>query len=68
MAKYVPRFLLELVGNQAPNRRLECLRNASVVAERIAKSLIDSKAEAIDSGQDSRDLFSLLGESYRIIA
>jgi len=60
ITRYLPRFLLELVARLVPNRRLEYLRNASMVAERVAKSLIDSKAEALISGKGSRDVLSLL--------
>ncbi|KAF8161361.1 cytochrome P450 [Crassisporium funariophilum] len=56
LAPYIPGFLLRIVGDRAPNHRLEHLRKSSVVAIRVAKSLIDSKAEALKLGKGNRDI------------
>jgi len=63
-AKFLPRFILERLTDMAPNPRLEQLRHAASVAVKVAKSLIDTKTEALMAGKEgSRDILSLLGES-----
>ncbi|KDR75603.1 hypothetical protein GALMADRAFT_226232 [Galerina marginata CBS 339.88] len=57
---YLPKTLVSYIGKQAVNPRLEQLRNASVVATKVAKGMIDSKADALQDGKGSRDVMSLL--------
>ena len=64
---YVPKLVLRLLAAASPNPRLEQLRNASVVATKVAKQLIDEKAEALMGGKGNRDLMSLLGSCRALI-
>ncbi|KAF8817623.1 cytochrome P450 [Phlegmacium glaucopus] len=64
LSKFLPRLVLERLADIAPNPRLEKLRHASAVATKVAKSLVDSKTEAVMTGkQGSRDILSLLVRS-----
>lgn len=61
IAKYMPVWLLQGLTDHAPSKRLAHARYTSQIANGVAKSLIDLKAEALVEGKGSRDVFSLLG-------
>ncbi|KAF8814480.1 cytochrome P450 [Phlegmacium glaucopus] len=63
-ANFLPRSVLERLADMSSNPRLQLLRHASAVAIKVAKSLVDTKTEAVMAGkQGSRDILSLLVRS-----
>ncbi|KAF8814485.1 cytochrome P450 [Phlegmacium glaucopus] len=63
-ANFLPRFALERLADMSSNPRIQLLRHSSAVATKVAKSLIDSKTQAVMAGkQGSRDILSLLVRS-----
>ncbi|KAF8963608.1 cytochrome P450 [Flammula alnicola] len=61
LVPYLPKFVLSYIREQAPSHRLQQLRHAFVVGNKVAKEMIDSKSKALSGEiQGNRDIMSLL--------
>jgi len=64
ISQYIPRHILELLGDHAPSSNLNHARSTGRLATHFAKSLVASKTEALLRGEGERDIMSLLGLSF----
>ncbi|TFK44964.1 cytochrome P450 [Crucibulum laeve] len=60
LLQYIPINLISSLLQYFPSPRLERVRQTAQLATKIAKSLVDSKAEAAMQGKGNRDVMSLL--------
>lgn len=56
-----PVWFLNLLARFSPSRNRAHARSAARIANRIAKEMIDTKADALSQGKGNKDIMSLLG-------
>ena len=64
VARYIPGCVFQTLVDYIPSTNLERLRNTEKIAISVAKSLVDSKTEALEGGKGRRDVMSLLGRLF----
>jgi hypothetical protein len=62
MLAYVPTCIREFLGDHVPSHKLLHARTAAKLATCVAKSLVDSRTDALLRGRSNRDIMSLLGK------
>lgn len=63
MLAYVPETIREALVDYMPSSKLNHARATTNLANGVARSLVDLKADALLQGKGNRDIMSLLGES-----
>jgi hypothetical protein len=63
MLAYIPTCIREFLGDHIPSHKLLHARTAAKLATGVAKSLVDSRTDALLQGRSNRDIMSLLGKS-----
>ncbi|KAF8645774.1 hypothetical protein AX16_007583 [Volvariella volvacea WC 439] len=58
--EYLPMRLLNFFSDYMPSQKLSHVRHTAQLATKLARSLVDSKAEALRQGKGRRDIMSLL--------
>jgi hypothetical protein len=61
MLAYIPTCIREFLADHAPSHKLLYARTTGKLATGVAKSLVDSRVDALLQGKDNRDIMSLLG-------
>jgi len=59
-SKFVPVWILEWMADHGSNPRLKRVRETKKMAMKVAKEMVEEKAETLLEGKGSRDIFSLL--------
>lgn len=62
MLAYIPTRIREFLGDHVPSHKLLCARTIAKLATSVAKSLVNSRADALLQGKGNRDIMSLLGK------
>lgn len=60
--RFVPLPVIEWLQDRSKDERFQISRNAEKTVYKVAKELIEAKAEYLKLGKEGRDVFSLIGE------
>jgi len=61
MLAYIPTCIREFLGDHVPSHKLLHARTTAKLATGVAKSLVNSRVNALLQGKGNRDIMSLLG-------